>query len=171
MLSPNPILINRAIKIIPEYSAVSRRSKHPLLSELILVIVPIMLVAAAYFIGPFMPVKPAELSSINLGIFIFAVTLSRLCGRSGTWVAATCAILAIAWIAPPADSMAVDAAAWPWFVSVVVMIAAIAMTAPRAPIRRLPLRWRKAAHPSRKMNKKAQRGFVVDDRVTIPLPR
>src|SRR6266446_24832 len=122
MLSPDRILINRAAKIIPEY-----RDTRPRRSRTIVVymrvIAPIILVAIAYLLQPFMPVKPAELSSVNLGVFVIAVALSRFCGRSGVWVAASSAVLAIAWVAPPEDSLAIEVTALPWFTFLAVMIA------------------------------------------------
>jgi hypothetical protein len=170
MLSPDHILINRAIRIIPEYRPPTRSRTFVGISGIWL-IVPIILVAIAYLAESFVPVKPSELSSVNLGIFIIAVALARLCGKIEGWIGAFSAILLTAWIAPPYGSLAVELAALPWFAFNAIMLAATAMPAPHDPINRPPLWRRNASQPPHKKLKRAQGWFVIADRVSVPLPR
>jgi hypothetical protein len=171
MLSPDHILINRATRILGEYRSAERPRKGVRVAGLT-VFLPITLAATAYLIEPFVPAKPPELVSLNFGTFAIAVAVARLCGGAGAWVAASVALLIIAWIASPMGSLVVEPAAWPWFGFIVIMLAVIAATAPRDPIRWPPLTWRRdTAQPPRKGLKKGQRRLVVDDSVTVPIPR
>lgn len=158
MLSPDYILINRASRIIPEYSQkTNQRNRPPVFADLAL-IVPIILVAVAYLLDTVAPVKPAELSAVNLGVFTIAVALSRLFGRAGAWIGAAAALLVIGWITPPS--------ARGLLLFNTVMIMAVAMiAAPRAPIRWPPLRrWaKKAAQPPGEDLERPQRRLAVDN--------
>ncbi len=171
MLSPDHVLINRAIRIIPEYRD-TKRSRNRFSFAAVRLIAPIALVETAYLLESYVPVKPTELSSVNLGVFVVAVALSRLCGRAGALIGGFAAVLAIAWVTPPDGSLTVDLAAGPWFLFAAIMIATVALTAPRDPIRWSQLRWRRqnAAQPLYKNLEKAQRSFVIADPMAISLP-
>jgi hypothetical protein len=172
MMPPDQTRINRALRIIPEYRKVARPGSRPLALSLTF-IVPLGLVFLACLAEPFVPLKPPELSSVNLGMFLLVVAGARVFGRTVTWITASFALLIIAWITPPYGSFAVDPSAWPWFGFVTVLIAVVAARTPRDPIRGPPLRrWLgKSAHSSRKMFEKTQRRLVIADLLTIPLPR
>jgi len=130
-------------------------------------ILPILLVAVAYLVLPFIPPKPAAIS-VNLSAFILAVAASCiLSGRQGAWVAAIGSLFLIAWIAPPDGSLAVDLEAVPWFVFACATFAVIAMLAPPGP-RPPPLtRGEITPQPPYKNINQSQRRFIIRDRMSV----